>query len=52
MPAVVTWDDVVRGPCHYDAEHLSDPVLVRGDGVPLYTLTSVVDDIDARASPM
>ena len=42
----VAWDDVVRGPTVYDAQHLSDPVLVREDGVPLYTLTSVVDDID------
>ncbi len=44
-PGEITWDDVVRGPSHYEAEHLSDPVLVRGDGVPLYVLTSVVDDI-------
>ncbi|HEY1721441.1 MAG TPA: glutamate--tRNA ligase [Magnetospirillaceae bacterium] len=41
----VTWTDVVRGDVHYEADHLSDPVLVREDGVPLYTLTSVVDDI-------
>ena len=30
---------------------LSDPVLVREDGTYLYTLPSVVDDIDARRSP-
>ncbi|MBF0129188.1 MAG: glutamate--tRNA ligase [Alphaproteobacteria bacterium] len=40
------WDDLVRGPCHYSARHLSDPVLVRADGTYLYTLPSVVDDID------
>ena len=44
----VTWTDAVRGDVHYEAEHLSDPVLVREDGVPLYTLTSVVDDIAFR----
>lgn len=46
----VTWDDVARGPCHYHAVHLSDPVLVRADGTYLYTLPSVVDDIDLGVS--
>lgn len=42
----VRWSDHVRGPCHYDAAHLSDPVLVREDGTFLYTLPSVVDDAE------
>jgi glutamyl-tRNA synthetase len=42
----VRWDDQVRGPCHYHASHLSDPVLLRADGTALYTLPSVVDDIE------
>ena len=42
----VTWDDLCRGPQHYAAGGLSDPVLVREDGSYLYTLTSVVDDAD------
>lgn len=42
----VRWDDMVRGESHYRSEHLSDPVLIRADGTPLYTLPSVVDDID------
>jgi len=46
----VRWDDLVRGPCHYNAEHLSDPVLVRGDGTYLYTLPSVVDDAELGIS--
>jgi glutamyl-tRNA synthetase len=46
----IRWDDLVRGPCHYDAAHLSDPVLVRADGTLLYTLPSVVDDIDMGIS--
>ncbi|WP_262298433.1 glutamate--tRNA ligase [Microvirga sesbaniae] len=45
-PTHVTWDDLVRGPCHVDCSSLSDPVLVREDGTYLYTLPSVVDDID------
>ena len=45
-PKIVQWDDRVRGPSHIDASSLSDPVLVREDGSYLYTLPSVVDDID------
>ncbi len=42
----VHWDDLVRGHSHIDCTSLSDPVLVREDGTYLYTLPSVVDDID------
>jgi glutamyl-tRNA synthetase len=42
----VVWNDLVRGEQHVDAASLSDPVLVRADGTYLYTLPSVVDDID------
>ena len=40
----VVWDDMVRGHQEIDAASLSDPVLIRADGRPLYTLTSTVDD--------
>src|SRR3546814_1443578 len=42
----IAWDDLVRGPVAFQGENLSDPVLLREDGRPLYTLTSVVDDIE------
>lgn len=42
----IEWPDAVRGPQHFDGAHLSDPVLLREDGRPLYTLSSVVDDIE------
>ena len=42
----VEWNDLIRGPQHIDTATLSDPVLVREDGSYLYTLPSVVDDID------
>lgn len=42
----VAWTDLVRGEQSIDAASLSDPVLVREDGTYLYTLPSVVDDID------
>lgn len=44
----VEWDDLVRGPSHIDCASLSDPVLIREDGACLYTLTSVVDDLDLK----
>ena len=45
-PATIAWDDLVRGPSHIDCASLSDPVLVREDGSYLYTLPSVVDDVE------
>ena len=42
--AAVEWDDLARGAVHFEPGHMSDPVLVREDGHPLYTLSSVVDD--------
>ncbi len=43
---LVEWTDLIRGPVHIDTATLSDPVLVREDGTYLYTLPSVIDDID------
>lgn len=40
----IIWNDLIRGESKFHATHMSDPVLVREDGVPLYTLSSVVDD--------
>jgi glutamyl-tRNA synthetase len=42
----IVWTDVVRGEETVDLASLSDPVVVREDGTYLYTLPSVVDDID------
>jgi len=45
-PREASWQDRVRGSCTFDLASQSDPVLVRADGSYLYTLPSVVDDID------
>lgn len=45
---IVSWTDMVRGEQTIDVSSLSDPVLIRGDGSYLYTLPSVVDDIEAE----
>ncbi len=42
----VKWRDLIRGEVEIDTAHLSDPVLIREDGSFLYTLPSIVDDID------
>jgi glutamyl-tRNA synthetase len=42
----ISWTDIVRGGETVDLASLSDPVLVREDGTYLYTLPSVVDDIE------
>ncbi|MEQ1954329.1 glutamate--tRNA ligase [Mesorhizobium sp. CN2-181] len=42
----ISWTDLVRGEETVDLASLSDPVLVREDGTYLYTLPSVVDDIE------
>jgi glutamyl-tRNA synthetase len=47
-PGVIEWRDLIRGNAHIDCSALSDPVLIRADGAFLYTLPSVVDDIDMR----
>ena len=46
----VAWEDLVRGHCEVDTTSMSDPVLIREDGLFLYTLPSVVDDLDMKIS--
>jgi glutamyl-tRNA synthetase len=45
-PGRIFWHDHIKGDVEFQGDRLSDPVLVRADGAYLYTLTSVVDDID------
>ena len=40
------WTDLIRGETTVDTKSVSDPVLIREDGMYLYTLPSCVDDID------
>lgn len=42
----IAWDDLIRGPQHFDAHALSDPVIRRADGSWLYMLPSAIDDAD------
>ncbi|WP_167007953.1 glutamate--tRNA ligase [Mumia sp. ZJ430] len=40
----ITFTDLVRGEVTFEPEHVSDYVIVRANGQPLYTLTNPVDD--------
>jgi len=42
----IKWNDILKGEIEIDLTSLSDPVIFREDGVPLYTFSSAVDDID------
>jgi glutamyl-tRNA synthetase len=44
--APIEWDDLIRGPQHFDPSLLSDPVIRRADGSWLYMLPSAVDDTE------
>ncbi len=46
----VHFDDLIKGPQTVNTASMSDPVLIRADGSYLYTLPSVVDDIDLGIS--
>jgi glutamyl-tRNA synthetase len=49
-PGAIEWHDLIRGPQHFDAATMSDPVIRRADGSWLYMLPSVIDDIDMGVS--
>lgn len=42
----IEWDDLVRGSVSFQGKDMSDPVLIREDGSPLYHICSVVDDME------
>ena len=44
--APIQWTDLVRGDVEFQGSDISDPVLIREDGSPLYHICSVIDDID------
>ena len=46
LPGEIKWNDMVRGEVCYEAEKLSNPIVIREDGSFLYHLPSVIDDVD------
>lgn len=41
----VVWDDLLQGHKEFHGKDLSDPVVIREDGVPLFTYCGIIDDI-------
>ncbi|MEZ0262354.1 MAG: glutamate--tRNA ligase [Alphaproteobacteria bacterium] len=46
----IIWEDLVRGHVEFNGKDMSDPVLVRADGRPLYHICSVIDDIEFKVT--
>lgn len=46
----IAWTDLGHGDLSFQGADLSDPVLFREDGRPIYTISSVVDDLELGVS--
>lgn len=44
-PTEISWEDAIHGKITFDAQKLGDPILIKSDGLPVYSLASVVDDL-------
>lgn len=45
-PTEICWEDLIHGTLTFDAQKLGDPILIKSDGLPVYSLASVVDDLE------
>lgn len=46
----IKWNDLVHGIISFENLPISDPIVIRSDGTPLFTLTSVIDDAELKVS--
>ncbi|MBI2706894.1 MAG: glutamate--tRNA ligase [Proteobacteria bacterium] len=44
----IRWHDLVRGDVAFEGDLLNDPILIREDGSPVFTLATSVDDLDMK----
>lgn len=44
----IEWNDLIRGDVKFKGGDMSDPVVIREDGSPLYHLCSVIDDVEFK----
>ncbi|HUX79883.1 MAG TPA: glutamate--tRNA ligase, partial [Alphaproteobacteria bacterium] len=42
----IRWNDLIRGDVIFQGELLNDPILIREDGSPVFTLATAVDDLE------
>lgn len=48
LPEDIEWNDLVKGSIKMHGSNLSDPVIIKENGVFLYSFSSVVDDIESK----
>lgn len=46
----IIWNDLIKGHTEFNGNDLSDPILIREDGVFLYSFCSVIDDVDSHVT--
>src|SRR5581483_2137944 len=42
---IVSYEDMLRGHIEFDSNTISDPIIVRSNGMPLYNFAVIIDDI-------
>lgn len=45
-PGDIKWHDLIRGEVTFQGDLLNDPILMREDGTPVFTLATAVDDLE------
>ena len=45
---IIEWEDLIKGPMHFEVINISDPIVIREDGSMTYMISSTVDDIDTE----
>ena len=46
----IEWEDYIHKKIRFEKLSISDPILIRSDNTPLFTLTSVIDDAEYKIS--
>jgi glutamyl-tRNA synthetase len=50
VPKPMAYVDLVQGPIEQDAALIGDPVILKSDGMPVYSFATVVDEIEMQIS--
>ena len=45
---IVSFEDIIRGEIKTSTDDMSDPIIVRSNGIPTYNFAVAVDDIEMR----
>ena len=47
-PEIVKFKDLIKGEISVDSKLIGDPIIMRTDGIPIYNLANVVDDMEMK----